>query len=134
MTETPLRPPVGRYGPEEAPRPWRRVVAWGALALLVLVVIAWVGGSELRDPVQWKDVGFKVTSASSTDATFDVTKDEDKSATCRVRALSQSFAEVGVRDVLVGPSSSRTQRVTVTIPTAELAVSASVQTCHVVDD
>ncbi|RHA43652.1 DUF4307 domain-containing protein [Cellulomonas rhizosphaerae] len=131
MTDTPVRPPVGRYGPvRPRSRAWR-FVGWGALAALVLAVVVWVGGSALEDPVQWKDVGFDVTDASSTDVTFDVTKGQDETASCRVRALSQSFGEVGVRTVEVGPADTDTVRVTVTVPTAELAVSGGVQTCHV---
>jgi len=48
-----------------------------------------------------------------------------------IRALSQSFGEVGVRTVEVGPATTDTVRVTVTVPTAELAVSGEVQSCQV---
>lgn len=131
MTDTPVRPPVGRYGPARPrSRSWR-IAGWGALVALAAAVVVWVGGAQLEDPVQWKDVGFSVTDASSTDVTFDVTKDQDATATCRVRALSQSFGEVGVRTIEVGPADTDTVRVTVTVPTAELAVSGQVQTCHV---
>jgi Domain of unknown function (DUF4307) len=129
VTDTPVRPPAGRYGPVRPRSSARRNLGWGALAALVVAVVAWVGGAALQDPVQWKSVGFDVTNASSTEVTFDVTKAHDATATCRVRALSQSFGEVGVRTVEVGPADTDTVRVTVTVPTAELAVSGQVQGC-----
>ncbi|MDM7830744.1 DUF4307 domain-containing protein [Cellulomonas edaphi] len=129
MTDTPVRPPAGRYGPARPrPRAWR-FVGWGALAVVVGAVIVWLGGAQLEDPVQWKSVGFHVTDNSSTEVTFDVTKDKDATATCKVRALSQSFGEVGVRSVEVGPAQTATVRVTVTVPTSELAVSGEAQDC-----
>ena len=125
-------PPAGRYGPA----PTARTTTWRRLGLVVLVlaalaVLSWVGIATLRDPVQWRDVGYHVNGATSIDVTFDVTKSTSATATCRVRALSQSYAEVGVTDVPVGPGTTSTQRVTVTVPTSETAVTGTVQTCHV---
>jgi hypothetical protein len=128
----PLRPPAGRYGPEPTARTRRwRVVGLVALVAAVIGALAWVGGGVLRDPVQWRDVGYDVVDDTSIEVTFDVTKDPAASATCRVEALSKSYAQVGVADVAVGPSSSaqRTQRVTVDVPTAERAVTGVVKEC-----
>jgi hypothetical protein len=125
-------PPAGRYGPA----PTVRVVAWRRAALVVLVlaalgVLAWIGIHTLRDPVQWRDVGYHVNGATSVDVTFDVTKSPSASATCHIHALSQTFAEVGVQDVPVGPGTTSTQRLTVTLPTSELAVTGTVVACHI---
>ena len=103
------------------------------LVLAALAVLAWVGSWMLRDPVQWRDVGYHVNGATSIDVTFDVTKSTSASATCRVRALSQSYAEVGVADVPVGPGTTSTQRLTVTVPTSERAVTGTVDSCHIDD-
>jgi len=127
-------PPAGRYGPEPDERsriPWLVTVVLAAL--VGAVVVAWLGLGALRDPVQWKDIGFVVDGSDAIEVTFDVTKDPGSSATCRVRALSQAFAEVGITQVEVGPG-PRTQRVTVTVPTAELAVSGTVASCAPVDE
>ncbi|WP_448631477.1 DUF4307 domain-containing protein [Cellulomonas soli] len=129
--------PAGRYGttaahPTRRTRLWRATgVAVGALVLVALGV--WMAGGVFGDPVQWKTVGYHVADATSTDVTFDVTKDTGASVTCRVQALSESYGEVGVRSVEVGPGDERTQRVTATIRTTGLAVSATVLGCEPVD-
>lgn len=126
--------PAGRYGPESTARTrlWQRV-GLAALILAALAVIAWVGSGLLRDPVQWRDVGFHVNGPESIDVTFEVTKDTGASAQCSVEALSQSYAQVGVMEVTIGPGETRTQRVTVTVPTSELATTGVVSGCEVTD-
>ena len=132
MTSAPQRPPVGRYGPEptQGVRRWHRV-ALAALVLAAVAVAAWVGAGVLRDPVQWRDVGYHVDDATSIQVTFDVTKDVAASATCRVQALSKSYAQVGVHDVVVGPGATRTLRVTVEVTTSERAVTGTVTRCTI---
>lgn len=135
MSQSPaVRPPAGRYGPEPTSRSTTlRRVGLGALVLVAVVVLAWVGIGVMREPVQWKDVGFRVDGPTSTQVTFEVTKDPDATVTCQVQALSESYAQVGVRSVEVGPADTATQRVTATVQTAELAVSGVVAGCTAVD-
>ncbi len=131
---TSATPPAGRYGPDPEERsrvPWLVTVVLSAL--VAAVVVAWVGIGALRDPVLWKDIGFSVRGPDTIAVTFEVTKDPDATATCRVRGLSQSYAEVGVKTVQIDPG-ARIQRVTVVIPTSELAVSGTVSGCELVDD
>ncbi|WP_454051231.1 DUF4307 domain-containing protein [Cellulomonas sp. Marseille-Q8402] len=134
MTATPTpapSPPAGRYGRPDSPRR-RRVVRWSIIALAVagVALTVWIGLGRAGTPVRWDEVGFRVDGPTSTELTFDVTKDADATATCRVQALSDRYAEVGVQTVTVGPAGTATQRVTATIPTAELAVSAVVVGCE----
>jgi hypothetical protein len=132
-TGAPALPP-GRYGPEQGRGSrWARALVVAGAVVVGLVVVAFLAIGAWRDPVQWKDIGFSVHDAGSMDVTFEVTKDPEATAVCRVQGLSQSFAEVGVQEVEVGPG-ERTQRVTVTVPTAELAVSGTVDTCDLVTD
>ncbi|MBO0922253.1 DUF4307 domain-containing protein [Cellulomonas sp. zg-ZUI222] len=128
------RPPVGRYGPEptDATRRLQRV-ALAALVVGAMLLLGWIGSGVLRDPVQWQDVGYRVDGPGSTEITFDVTTAVGTGATCRVQALAASYAQVGVLDVDVPPAETRTRRVTVTVPTVELAVTGVVQGCEPVD-
>ena len=131
MTATPTPAPelpAGRYGSTAGPGRRRAGrVAMVALGVLAVAVAAWLALGQ--DGLSWKVVGFRVDGPTSTAITFDVTKDADATVTCRVQALSESYAEVGVQTVEVGPAGTATQRVTTTIPTSELAVSAVVESC-----
>ncbi len=121
-----------RYGrPSRFATPrWRRAWLVGAV-VVVLALLAWIGRGVLTDPVQWRDVGFVVHGSQSIDVTFEVTKAPEATVTCRVRALSQGYAEVGVRDVVVGPAAEATQHVTAQLLTSETAVSGTVASCRV---
>ncbi len=126
--------PTGRYGPERTPARRRAAVLGVAvLAAAGIALVLWLGLRAAGTPVRWNDVGFAVDGPTAVELTFEVITDPGTSVDCRVHALSESYAEVGVRTVQVGPAQARTQRVTVTIPTAELAVTALVERCDVAD-
>ncbi|NMR19839.1 DUF4307 domain-containing protein [Cellulomonas fimi] len=127
------RLPEGRYGPVPTARRGRLVRgAAVAAAAAVATLGVWIGTSVLQDPVQWESVGYKVEGPALVQVTFDVIKDPDATARCTVRALNQSFAEVGVREVTAGPSGSRVQRLTVPVATQELAVTGVAEGCRLV--
>lgn len=123
-------PPAGRYGRTAGPRR-RRTARAGLIVLAVLGValVVWLGLGAAGAPVRWTEVGYRVDGPTQVELTFDVTKDAEATAVCRVQALSARHAEVGVQTVTVGPAGTRTQRVTTTIPTAEEAVTAIISTC-----
>jgi len=129
------RPPAGRYGPEPTARSARRgrvgLVIAGVLGVALLV---WIGLNLAGRPVSWKDVGFHVEGPRAIEVTFEVTKPKESTVTCTITALSESYGEVGVRKVDVGPAGTATRRVTVTVQTTELAVSGTVERCDLVDD
>lgn len=108
-------------------------VGIGLLALVALGVAVWVSLVFANQPVRWDDVGYRVDGPASTEITFDVTMAPGSTAQCRVQALSSSYAQVGVLDVVVGPSERRSTRYTETIATAEEAVTAVVDTCTIED-
>lgn len=128
-----LRAPAGRYGAEPTRRSRRRTIAFLAVVVLAgLALVVWLGLRSAATPVRWNDVGYALDGATSVQVTFEVIKDPDATAVCRVQALSQSHAEVGVQSVTVGPAGTQVQRVTTTIPTAEQAVTAAVHSCALV--
>jgi hypothetical protein len=110
------------------------VVALATLGAVALGLVVWIGIGVLQDPVQFKDVGFAVQGPDRIDVTFDVIKDPPVTVECAVHALNQSFAEVGLVRVTIGPSTTQIQRRVVTVPTQELAVTGIVRSCEVVPD
>jgi hypothetical protein len=123
------RPPLGRRG--------RIAVAVLAGLLLALGVgwAAWVSRAVTDRPLTWQDVAFDVTGDTVTEVTFDVRFSgdlpDDAEAICTLRALNQVMAEVGLRDVTVGPASRGVVRTTAQIPTSERAVTGLVKECAV---
>jgi hypothetical protein len=118
-----------RYG-----RTRRRMTPRGWTALLVAVVavtvaLAWWAAAAGVEEVTWKDASYSVKDATSTRIVFDVTMAPGTTAVCTVRALNAGFAEVGLVDVVVGPSAAQTVRVTAQIPTSETAVTGTVKAC-----
>jgi hypothetical protein len=136
VTDSPAtRPPAGRYGPEPTARSARRARLGLVVAgVLGVALVIWIGLNLAGRPVSWKDVGFHVEDARSIDVTFEVTKPKDATVDCTVTALSESYGEVGVRTVEVGPAATGTRRVTVTVQNTELAVSGTVERCDLVDE
>lgn len=123
-----------RYGTTTSPRArWALRVTVGVGAAVALAAIVWVSAVFALQPVRWDTIGYQVHDAASTTVTFDVIVDPGTVAHCRVEALSASYAQVGVLDVVVGPSERRSTRYVETIPTAQEAVTALVDTCTVPD-
>jgi hypothetical protein len=129
--EPPVRPPPGRYGPEPDPRARRRRVAllW-VLGVSAVLVAGWFGLSAGTAPVTWQDVGFVVDGSKGVEVVFDVSRDDPSvAATCRLQALNQQYAQVGVREVDIPPSPDRTVRLRSTVETSERAVTGLVDDC-----
>ncbi len=120
-------PPAGRSG-TLTPGGRKFAIALGALA--ILLAVAYIAWSVWAMPtIRGKDVGFKIINAEVTEFTFDVAKPQDMTVICSIDALNQSHAQVGTRDVVIGPADQFEQRFTIEIRTTELPVSATVQLC-----
>lgn len=127
MTET----TADRYGPARTVRGHRALVAAAAIGgALVLALVVWIGADLLRDPVQWRDVGFSVKGPDRVEVTFDIVKAPTATAECTIHALNRGFAEVGVLEMTAGPADARAVRHTVTVATQELAVTGIVDSCR----
>ena len=111
------------------------VVVGTLLAALAVAWGAWVSQTVTDRPLTWQDIGFEVTGDTAVRVTFDVRFDgslpDDAQAVCTVRALNEVMAEVGLRDVTLGPASRGGVRATVDVPTSERAVTGLVKECVV---
>lgn len=124
------RPPVGRYGPE--PRPGarrRRTVLLTALGAAAVATAVWFGLAAGDAPVSWKDVGFTVRDGA-VEVVFDVIRpDPGVAVECRLQALNEQHAQVGVVTVPVAPAEERVQRLRSTVAVSEPAVTGIVERC-----
>ena len=102
------------------------------LGVAAVVAATWLGVGAARSPVTWDDVGFTVHGAQSVEVVFDVNRtDPSVAVRCRLQALNQQFAQVGVLVVEVAASTQEQQRFRSTVATSEPAVTGVVESCWV---
>lgn len=124
--------PSGKSG-TLSPNGRKFAMAIGILAIAASIAyFAWLAFAN--PTVRGKDVGFKIVNSELTQFTFDVAKPEDRTVICAIDALNQAYAQVGTRDVVVGPADVFEQRFTVDIRTSEMPVSATVVSCTLTED
>jgi hypothetical protein len=122
--------PADRYGDIRSPARRRLALLAGALLLLAgLGWVVWAGLGVAQRDVRWNDVGYSVVDDTTVEVTFSVVKDPGATVTCTVQALNGRYAQVGLAEVEVGPAEQRAVRRTVTVRTAERAVTGVVDTC-----
>lgn len=133
---TPTTPPAGRYGPEPDVAARRRgVVALWVLGAAGLAVAVWLGIGVGSTPVTWQDVGFTLVGSERVEVDFDVIRtDPSVPARCRIQALNEQYAQVGVRTVDVPPGTDRVVRLSSTVATVEAAVTGIVESCWAAED
>jgi len=134
---------ANRYGRSQRPGPtfWTRWGRWVAAAALVLAVgvVAWLTASATSRTLDWKDVGFEISSPTRASVTFQLTKDPEDTVECAIQVLSEQYAVVGWRTVVIGPQdetgsglpSDRTRYYDVTLRTDELGVNGGVNSCWI---
>ena len=125
---------ANRYGtpkPGLGRRPKIVLTAVGvAAAVGAVAFMAIPSGSET---VSSKDVGFTIPDAGTAIVDFNVTKPADATAECAVQVLNESYAVVGWKTVLIGPSDTETVGQRITLRTDSLGVTGGVDSCWLVD-
>ena len=115
------------------PRPAPGTGKWwvvGIVGCTIGVALAtWLGLANTLGQVTWTDTGYRVLDDRSVRVDFDVHRQPDQAVTCRVRALDQTFAVVGVVDVTVPATNDASVHQQVVVRTASRAVTGVVQTC-----
>jgi hypothetical protein len=121
--------PADRYGRAASRR--TRTIWIAAVAVVVVVAVGWFAWAayESRSSATGTDVGFDVLDNATVTVTFDVTKPQDKTATCVVQALDSGFDVVGTSRVQVGPADAGVVRRTATVRTTNRATTAQVTSC-----
>lgn len=124
---------AGRYDSHRGISRTTQVRLAVAAVTVAVLSIAWVTMGPSASTVRGKDFGFSVQGPEAVDITFDVAKPRDATVRCTVEALNENYAQVGTKEVLVGPAEVDEARYTTTIATTELAVTAVVDECVLVD-
>ena len=132
MSEQPAVP-VGRYGPPPDERArGRRTVAIATAGVVGLGLAVWLGVAAASTPVSWKDVGFTIDGSTGVEIAFDVIRsDPTTPVQCRVQALNDHYAQVGVVTVDIPGGGRTAERQRADIATSELATTAVVDRCWV---
>lgn len=103
------------------------------VSLVALVLFIWIGWGLAKPQATARVFSFNVVDSGLTTLHFEVTKPAEARAECLVEALSTGFAQVGVKTVEVPPGPSESTPLFVEINTSELATTAVVDHCTIVD-
>lgn len=122
-----------RYGRRAAGRRPALVASLVAAALLLGYVVWYAVGTFSRPSLETRNVAVDVVDDATVRLTFHVMTEPGTSVECTARAVNAAFAEVGVREVTVGPVTEALTPVTTEISTVEPATSAELVGCAVVE-
>lgn len=114
----------------------RRVLIFavvGVLALAGLVWLLWAAFIASNPPVSSRMIGFKIESATTATATFQVDRSKSVEAQCRLQAKAADFSIVGELTVTVAPDSARQQTIDATVTTQRAATAVVLVGCTTAD-
>ncbi|HZK04226.1 MAG TPA: DUF4307 domain-containing protein [Actinomycetaceae bacterium] len=117
-----------RYGAKTMDRRTIWIVA-SVLAVVAAIWIIWQVTALGRPTASAEPVALNIVSDSQIEVTYNLTAPIGSTVTCTVTAYSDSFTEVGVRQVTVGPTDRETTAVTTSLATIQLASGADVNGC-----
>ncbi|MET0872525.1 MAG: DUF4307 domain-containing protein [Paeniglutamicibacter terrestris] len=128
---------TNRYG-----SPKRRLTKRTRATLIVVGLAALILGAlyltyASTSGMDYKDNSFEVHSATSATATVDISKDASATVLCDVRALNESYAIVGWKTLVLGPTEGKgmtTTRVVVDLRTEALSTTAGIESCRLAKD
>jgi len=111
----------------------RRTIVLAALAAGVLLAagIAVQAANLWRPAVMWDDLGFTVQDETTTTVRFSVRTEPGSTVSCSLVAVNTTYAQVGYREVELGPVPEQTTAYEMDVTTTELATSGSVDECRI---
>ena len=122
-----------RYGRVRRANPRSLITLAIALSAIALGLMIWIGLGFSKAQASSQIISFNVVDSGLTTLHFEVTKPADETAECVLEALSTGFAQVGVKTVTIGPAETETVSLFEEIKTSELATTAVVDHCILVD-
>ncbi len=123
---------TNRYGSPKRGLAKRTRVTLVAVALGLGILAAFYLTNATHSNLEFKDNSFIVHSPTSATAIVDISKKAEDTVQCEVRALNESYAIVGWKTLVVGPTEGKgmtTTRFDVELRTESLATTAGVEEC-----
>jgi hypothetical protein len=122
------RPP-DRYGRSATPSRRGVAVLAGVLATPLLAWVVWYAVTAGNPAVQYSVADNGPLDDTHAHLTAEFTMSPGKRAICTVSAANTARTVVGWSDLVVGPSTERTFRTTLEVPTMERAAGATITAC-----
>lgn len=98
------------------------IVAGVVFSLVFTAWVVWGGLSGTNAELETRDLGYSNVTDSSIEVRWEVSTNPGAEVSCAIQALNESFGIVGWRIVELPASTERTRVQTVTLRTAERAV------------
>src|SRR5699024_2894884 len=122
-----------RYGRGRRANSNTLIVAAVVISAIALALMVWIGLGFSKAQATSKVISFNVVDSGLTTLHFEVSKPADRTAECMVEALSTGYTQVGVKTVTIGPAETESVPLFEEINTSELATTAVVDHCVIVD-
>jgi len=119
--------PIPRPAPGHA-RAW----VLGTIGILLGCAFAiWFGLASTLGKPSWTNLGYHVIDDRTVDVTYLVSRPIGRDVTCVIRAMDQGFGTVGLLEVAIPSSESRSVKLTTRVHTTTRAVTGLVRSCSV---
>ena len=122
-----------RYGRVRRANSKALIVTAVAVSIVALGLMIWIGLGLTKPQATSRIISFNVVDSGLTTLHFEVSKPADRTAECVLEALSTGFVQVGVKTVTIGPADTESVPLFEEINTSEIATTAVVDHCVIVD-
>ena len=121
-----------RYGRTPARRVRDRRILWGLGGVFVVVLGAWVlwtGLDGASTQIEARDIGHTIIDEHSVSVTFEVALPVNRTASCAVQALNESYSVVGWKIIDLPPSDRYNRSFTEVLRTTDLSNTGLIYQC-----
>ena len=121
-----------RYGRTPARRVQDRRILWGLGGIFVLVLGAWVlwtGLDGASTQIEARDIGHTIIDEHTVSVTFEVALPVNRTASCAVQALNESYSVVGWKIIDLPPSTLYNRSFTEVLRTTDLSNTGLIYEC-----
>ncbi len=121
-----------RYGRTPSRKKRDRRILWGLGGIFVLVLGAWVvwtGLDGASTQIEARDIGHTIIDAHSVSVTFEVALPVNRTASCAVQALNESYSVVGWKIIDLPASTLYNRSFTEILRTTDLSNTGLIYQC-----